>query len=421
MSTAPTAARTRNILFFLLALCFISHFNRISMAVAGNERIMNDYGIDPDEMGRIYSGFLLVYTIFMAAGGWFIDRYGVRMALGVVAIGSGLCEAATGWLGLMFTHAHLFLIGVFVVRAAMGLVTTPLHPGSAQAVSIWVPEQKRTLANGLITCAALLGVAFTRPLFGKLMDLFHWQRAFVLSGMVTMILGFAWLLLLDDGRKSQEPESSKPVLAPVTTTWWTLLADRNLLLLTVGYAAVGYLQYLFFYWIDYYFGTILHLSKDLTRWYSTIPVLTMAACMPLGGWIADCCQPQDRISRRKRVAGIGMALSSLFLFFGLLSAKTGLMVFWFSLSFGALGASEASFWLTAVEVGGKRGGTAAAIINTGGNGIGLLAPLFTPQLGEHFGWKGAIAVGGVVCMIGALSWLPIRIRAVTAVSELKAI
>jgi len=39
------------------------------------------------------------------------------------------------------------------------------------------------------------------------------------------------------------------------------------------------------------------------------------------------------------------------------------IVFWFSLALARL-ASVNSVWVTAVEIGGKRGGTAAAIVNT---------------------------------------------------------
>jgi len=64
-----------------MALCFISHLNRISMAVAGDERIMKQFSIAPEKMGAIYSAFLLVYTLCMIPGGFFIDRFGARTAL----------------------------------------------------------------------------------------------------------------------------------------------------------------------------------------------------------------------------------------------------------------------------------------------------------------------------------------------------
>ena len=67
-----------------------------------------------------------------------------------------------------------------------------------------------------------------------------------------------------------------------------LLRDRNLLLLTQSYAAVGYFQYLFFYWMHYYFDEVVHMGKTESRFYSGIPSLAMAVlAVPVGSlaWI----------------------------------------------------------------------------------------------------------------------------------------
>ena len=87
------------ILAFLMALCFISHFNRASITSAGDERIMQQSGISPEQMDIIYSAFLIVYTLFMIPGGWLIDRRGPRFALAYMGLGSALFCAFTGGIG----------------------------------------------------------------------------------------------------------------------------------------------------------------------------------------------------------------------------------------------------------------------------------------------------------------------------------
>ena len=62
---------------------------------------------------------------------------------------------------------------------------------------------------------------------------------------------------------------------------------RSLFLLTLSYAAVGYFQYLFFYWLHYYFNSVLHMDKTDSRYFAGLPNLAMAACMPIGGWLTD--------------------------------------------------------------------------------------------------------------------------------------
>src|SRR6185295_1872979 len=121
------------ILAFLMGLCFISHFNRGSMTSAGDERIMQQFGISPQQMGTIYSAFLIIYTLFMIPGGWLIDRRGPRFALACMGFGSALFCVFTGWIGLVILPATQVWFALLLVRSLMGLLSAPLHPGAARA------------------------------------------------------------------------------------------------------------------------------------------------------------------------------------------------------------------------------------------------------------------------------------------------
>src|SRR5216117_3803601 len=294
--TQPTPIRWR-ILVLLMALCFISHFNRASMASAGDERIMKQFGISPEQMGAVYSAFLVVYTVFMIPGGFFIDRFGPRIALAGMGIGTGVFCVFTGMVGWGFIAAGQVWLSLLIVRALMGLLTTPLHPASARAAANWFPERQRALANGLITGAALLAYAAVHPIFGALIDRFDWPKAFLISGGCTAVLASIWFLASSDrprfgsadGVSNATRLGGAPAVAadPGSSGLGHLLRNRSLLLLTLSYAAVGYFQYLFFYWMHYYFDDVIHMGKTESRFYSGLPNLAMAIGMPLGGWLTD--------------------------------------------------------------------------------------------------------------------------------------
>src|SRR5216117_2124896 len=245
--TQPTPIRWR-ILVLLMALCFISHFNRASMASAGDERIMKQFGISPEQMGAVYSAFLVVYTVFMIPGGFFIDRFGPRIALAGMGIGTGVFCVFTGMVGWGFIAAGQVWLSLLIVRALMGLLTTPLHPASARAAANWFPQQQRALANGLITGAALLAYAAVHPLFGALIDRFDWPSAFLISGGCTAALAVVWFISSSDRPRLQSevrlsgqrpsPAATQSIAVPVSEGFGRLLRDRNLLLLTLSYAAV---------------------------------------------------------------------------------------------------------------------------------------------------------------------------------------
>src|SRR5256885_12201240 len=238
----PTPVRWR-IVALLMALCFISHLNRISMAVAGDERIMKQFSIAAEKMGAIYSSFLLIYTLCMIPGGFFIDRFGARTALMVVGFGSALFGALTGVVGFVWAGAAQIWLSLVVVRGLMGFFTTPLHPGCARAVADWTPLPQRSLVNGLVNGAALLGIACTYKVFGALIAWVDWTRAFLITGVVTALLTGIWMLVSrapsperlenpapdktgNDAGRYNQPSSG--LLA--------LLKNRSLILLTLSYA-----------------------------------------------------------------------------------------------------------------------------------------------------------------------------------------
>src|SRR5271166_2648840 len=106
-----------------MAISFVSYVNRVSMATAGDTRIMAQYQISPTRMGAVYSAFLFTYTLCMIPGGLFIDRLGPRAALLTVALGSSVFVALTGLIGLLTSNNETVFVALLVVRGLMGVVS----------------------------------------------------------------------------------------------------------------------------------------------------------------------------------------------------------------------------------------------------------------------------------------------------------
>lgn len=401
----------------LMCLCFISHFNRSSMSVAGTDRIMSEFGITPVQMGSVYSAFLLIYSLLMIPGGVFIDRFGPRRALMVVGFGSAILGAATGFTGWFLHTGAALVVGLVLVRGVMGALSAPLHPAAARAIGNWFPFSQRSFANGAVTAAAILGVAVSYPGFGALIRAVDWPAAFAVSGLATATLAWLWAShACDDPREDPNVNAAEQRLiaegvtassevAPLESAWMRLLRNRDLALVTLSYAAVGYFQYLFVYWMQYYFEKVLHLTGDSSKYGAGLLQLALAAGMPMGGWLAVRLTRRLGVKRgRALIAGGGMVASAMFLAVGVFCHEPAWIVGWFALAHAAIGACEGPIWATAVDIGGDRGGTAAAICNTGGNIGGMLAPVMTPFIGARLGWSAAIAFGGAICFLGALCW-----------------
>jgi MFS transporter, ACS family, D-galactonate transporter len=404
------------IVALLVSFSFMTWFNRVSMSVAYDERIHAQIGIAPEAMGSVYSAFLFAYMLCMTPGGWLIDRFGPWAALVVMGFGSALFGALTGVAGLpALVAAGLVLPTLLAVRSLMGVLTAPIYPAGSRIVSYWVPAEQRAWANGLVQGAAALGIACAFPVFGAVIDWVDWPTAFLLSGTITGLLAVAWTVY-----GSSQPAEHRQVAVVgqpgADDPWWrSLLGNRSLMLLTVSYAALNYVEYLFFFWIHYYFEDVLKLGVDNSRAYAAGLCVAMACGMVAGGWAADRLRTVFGSHKGRGVVPVcGMCSGAALLVLGVLAERTEWIVTWLALALAAIGAVEATVWTTAVELGGRQGGTAAGICNTGGNVGGLLAPIITPWVSgwvsrqfdwsEQVGWQWGIGLGSAIAVLGAVLW-----------------
>src|SRR5436190_2006790 len=364
--TRPTWVRWQ-IVALLVAYSSMTWFNRVCMVVAGDEHIMPGYEISPTNMGIVYSAFLLTYTLFMTPGGWLIDRVGPWAALVVMGFGSAVFGALTSLAGVMVAAGTL-LATLLVVRALMGVFTAPVYPASSRIVSHWIPWRRRAWANGLVQGAAAVGMAAAFPVFGALIDWCGWPKAFLITGGCTAVLALFWTVYATDypsqHRFANEAERRRidaglvagpgDDVAEPPSRWWLLLRNRSLMLLTLTYAAVGYIEYMFFFWMHYYFENVLKLTKAESRVYATVLFVAMAIGMPLGGWLSDRLQAAYGYRwGRAAVPMAGMVAGAAMLGLGLAAQDKTWIVIWLSLSLGAVGACEAPIWTTAVDLGGR--------------------------------------------------------------------
>ena len=85
----------------------------------------------------------------------------------------------------------------------------------------------------------------------------------MISGMSLVAYGMLWKVFterrLSDDLSFQAVEPTSNTVS--AATHWSLFQNRDMWLVALSYAAYGYFQYLFFYWMNYYFNTILHVPQ----------------------------------------------------------------------------------------------------------------------------------------------------------------
>ena len=408
----PTSQRSSasywRVILMLMGFAALGHLNRVGISVAGSEVFIPKQGISETRMGWVYTTFLIAYTIGMLPGGWLIDRIGSVRALTLFGLTMGIFIALTGSLSWLTSSAEGLWLSLLFIRSLAGICNAPLHPGAAHAVADHVPYRSRATANGLVTAGALVGIAFSYPVYGWLMDRFGWPQAFIISGCVLIAYGLFWRWFTSPIPAGLEPDSPTESLS-TSPAAWSLLRHRSLWLLALSYAAYGYFQYLFFYWISYYLKDVLHVPAVEARWLSFWIMLAQGAGMAIGGFSTDfICRWLGTSNGRRCIVMTGMGLGALFALLGVGGTEQNSVAIYLAISMASLGLCEGVFWTTATDIGRRSRGFSAAFMNTGGNIGGLISPVLTPMLADSLGWPKAFAVACAIAGLGGMVWFLIK-------------
>ncbi len=394
------------VLILMATLTMVSYINRTAMPIAGSS-IMKEFDLTQTQMGTIYSAFLFSYSILMAPGGALSDRFGPRIVLGLTGLASALVTALAALVGRppLSTFAGAFA-SFQLIRLLVGAFSSPLFPGCARTTTNWFEVDQRARVAGVVIGGAPLGAAITPVVVAWLIAGYGWRSALCVTAVTTATASLVWMVVVRNTPANAAPAVK---LKKEDGSWLQLLRNRDLLLLSAGYFALNYFEYIFFYWIYYYFGEVKHMPAQASAVYTTILLLTMMAATLFGGWLADAIGHRIGILRSRRtIASTGMVASALLLYLGVNANGDVLIVFLLAMALGCAAASEAPFWTSAADAGGKDAGAATGMMNGIGNAGGLIAPVLTPYLAERAGWSAGLYFASGVVLVGAAIWIFFR-------------
>ncbi len=173
------------------------------------------FGWSDVDFARIGTAFQVTAAIAFAGVGWFVDRVGVRRALGV---GVGVWSAAG------IAHAFAATVGQFVgARVVLAAAETVATPAAVKSAALYLPLRERSFALGLGNTAPNVGAVLAPLVIPPFALAFGWQAAFVVTGG----LGFVWLLFWIVGTRGLTPVEGPAETVPVPTDWRALAADRR--------------------------------------------------------------------------------------------------------------------------------------------------------------------------------------------------
>src|ERR1700687_3763263 len=171
----------RLVLVLLALSVFINYVDRGNLSIAA-PMLKDELGISASQLGILLSALFWTYACLQPLAGWLVDRWNVNW---VFAGGFFLWSAATAATGIVHTFS-----GLLILRLLLGIGESVAYPSYSKIIALNFSEERRGLANAVISAGLLLGPGFGMLFGGLLMARFGWRPFFIVLGLVSLL----WLV-----------------------------------------------------------------------------------------------------------------------------------------------------------------------------------------------------------------------------------
>ncbi len=185
--------------------------------------LKEEFSLDDKGYALIINLFTICYALMYPVSGWLVDKFSARkiMFWGVItwslsSIGSGLSRT---------------LVPFAIFRSVLGLAEPTTYPAQIKTVTRWFSGRLRATANSISVAGGTIGSVIAPPLIAWLVISFSWHAAFIIPGVVGLVVAIIWLLLYRDPPKGYVRDTVSPDGDPeksVAFTWGQLWRKRSM-------------------------------------------------------------------------------------------------------------------------------------------------------------------------------------------------
>ncbi len=165
---------------------FLDHMLMLVFATAAALVLTREWGLSYAELVPYATPGFVAFGLFSLPAGWIADRWSREGMMAVFFLGAGLATMLAGFARTPFEMAAaLFLVGIFAaIYHPVGLAMVfELSPKAGMAIAL----------NGVW---GNLGVGSAALLTGVLIDHGGWRAAFMVPGVVSVLIGLAYAALM---------------------------------------------------------------------------------------------------------------------------------------------------------------------------------------------------------------------------------
>lgn len=345
-------------LFLYIGFC-ISYIDRSAIGLA-LPSISKDFELAPTEMGVVISAFFIGYSIMQIPGGWFADKFGSKTVIMV---------ALALWSIFTFTTGHAStLAGLLFLRFVFGLCEGPYAGSCYRAIAEYFPREMRaTMATGILS-SNYIGSALAPIVIVPLVLWLGWRGMFQVLGVIGLVYVFFYALFV----KSRKPAEQKAGESKNQTKYFrTLLKVPMVWKLIICAFAISCINKGLDAWIPTYLIAERGIDLKAVGYVTPIPFIASFASAAVCGYIMD--KYFDKRENWVIVISATMTAIFLFLMYNAESLFT-VVLFQCGVYFFKSCIMATAVAITLKVVTGTIAGSAAALVNMGGQVAGFISP-----------------------------------------------
>lgn len=409
-SAKPTRARVVMLSLLFLATT-INYVDRSNLSIVA-PFLSKELGLDPVQMGLLFSAFAWSYAIANLPGGFLIDRFGSRVVYGVAQLA---WSAATLALGLVSGFAALFGL-----RFAVGLAEAPAFPVNNRVVSTWFPQRERGRATSTYASGQYVGSALLSPVLFWMATSFGWRSVFWITGAAGILSAIVWLRVYRDPSRSARVNAAElemitaggaltttPPREPVTGAQIArLLRERQVWALGLGKFAVMSSLYFLLTWFPTYLVNERGLTSLKAGAATSLPYIAATLGVLLGGTWSDWLLRRGvHISAARKIPIVTGFLGASSIILVNYTTDNAIALSILTFAFFAQGVSSNSWSIIAEAAPRTLMGTTGGIINFTGHIAGIVTPILIGFIiRETQSFELVLAYVSLAGLVGALSY-----------------
>jgi len=406
-------ARRWSIVGLLFVASLINYFDRATMSLA-LPLISIDFRLGPEQKGLLLSAFFWSYALMQVPIGWCADRVNLRW---LYAGAFALWSVAQGLAGLSETLAILIAF-----RILLGVGESIYLPGGSKIVSLLFAPNKRGLPSGVFDFGTRTGLVLEGLLVPWSLSHFGWRRTFLIVGFAGLLWLVPWLRMAPRGlqaandSKGDDPQSNnlkaynpKGHDSPRTkrgSPLASLVTNRNLLGICLGFFCFDYYWYLLVTWLPDYLVTVRHLTIFRAGIFASMPFFVFGISEPIGGWVADRLVRKGWTETRARKSVVTVAFATGLLLIPAASVETAGAAIALIIGGSLVGLATGNL-LVILQLCAPpdQVGLWTGVENFVGNIAGILAPLVTGFLISRTGsYSPGFALAAIILVAGLAAY-----------------